>query len=170
MDWTYIIAAFLQWSEQTILNFGYLGVFIVSIVSTATIFLPIPGFLFILAVSPFLNPFLLGVVAGAGMAVGELTGYLIGKGGSRALKKGDKKWLLKGEDWFKKGRGFLFIVIFAATPLPDDITGILGGMFNYDLRKFLLASFLGKTAMNLLLALAGFYGINWVMSVFGISL
>jgi uncharacterized membrane protein YdjX (TVP38/TMEM64 family) len=170
MVWESLIAGFLQWSEQVISSFGYLGVFVVSVVSTATIFLPVPGFLFILAVSPFLNPFLLGVVAGAGMAIGELTGYLIGRGGNKALKKGDKKWLRHGEDWFKKGRGFLFIVIFAATPLPDDITGIVGGVFKYDWRRFLLASFIGKTIMNILLALAGFYGINWIMSLFGISI
>jgi len=169
MDPGSILAVFLQWSVYIIQNYGYPGVFLVSMISSASIFLPIPGFLFILAASPFLNPWILGVVAGAGMAIGELTGYFIGKGGSKALKKSDKKWLKKGEGWFQRGRGFLLIVIFAATPLPDDVTGIVAGMFNYDWRKFLLASFIGKTIMNLLLALGGFYGINWVISLFGLS-
>jgi membrane protein YqaA with SNARE-associated domain len=163
MDWASLIAGFLLWSEQVILTFGYLGVFVVSVVSTATIFLPVPGFLFILAASPFLNPFLLALVSGAGMAIGELTGYVIGKGGAKAIKKKDLKWVKKGEAWFRKGRGFLFIVIFAATPLPDDVTGIVGGMFDYDWKRFLLAAFIGKTVMNLALALAGFYGFNWFM-------
>ena len=164
MDWASLVAGFLQWSEEVILAFGYFGVFVVSVVTTATIFLPVPGFLFILAASPVLNPFLLALVAGAGMAIGELTGYVIGKGGARAIKKKDVKWVKKGREWFRKGRGFLFIVIFAATPLPDDITGIVGGMFDYDWKKFLLAAFIGKTAMNLALSLAGFYGINWFLS------
>ncbi len=169
MDLATLTAGFLQWSEYVIVNFGYAGVFFVSMLSTASIFLPVPGFLFILAVSPFLNPWILGVVAGAGMAIGELTGYVLGKGGNRVIGKGEK-WLKMGERWFRKGRGFLIIAAFAATPLPDDITGILGGMFNYDLKKFLLASFLGKTLMNLILAFIGFYGINWLANVFGINL
>ncbi len=170
MEWAALVSGFLEWSRFMIENFGYLGVFLVSVASTATLFLPVPGFLFILAASPYLNPFLLGIVAGAGMAIGEVTGYIIGKGGSTAIKKKDKKWIKKGERWFTEGRGFIFIVIFAATPLPDDITGIVGGMFDYDLKRFLLASFIGKTIMNISLALAGFYGINWAMGAFGVNL
>jgi membrane protein YqaA with SNARE-associated domain len=170
MDWAAAVDAFLQWSRYMIETFGYAGVFLVSLASTATIFLPVPGFLFILAASPFMNPFILGVVAGAGMALGELTGYVIGRGGSAALSKKDTKWLRKGEKWFQQGRGFWFILIFAATPLPDDVTGIVGGMFDYDLKRFLLASFIGKTAMNLVIALAGFYGINWAMGALGVNL
>jgi membrane protein YqaA with SNARE-associated domain len=172
MDWASIVAGFLEWSQFVIQNFGYFGVFIVSAVSAASIFLPVPGFLFILAASPFLNPWILGVVAGAGMAIGELTGYALGRGGNRAVKKRELKWLSKGEEWFKKGkgRGFLFIVIFAATPLPDDITGILGGIFRYDWKMFLLAAFIGKTIMNLALAFAGFYGSSWLFNYFQINL
>jgi membrane protein YqaA with SNARE-associated domain len=170
MDPSSLAAGFLAWSEQAIAAFGYMGVFAVSFLSSATIFLPLPGFLFIVAAGPFLDPFLVGVVAGAGMALGELTGYLIGRGGSRALKKKDRKWLKRGEEWFRKGRGFLFIVIFAATPLPDDVTGILGGMFRYDWKRFLLAAFIGKTAMNLALAFAGFYGLGWLLGAAGTAL
>ncbi|MBN2331199.1 MAG: VTT domain-containing protein [Candidatus Aenigmarchaeota archaeon] len=170
MDWASAVNAFLEWSRYMIENFGYPGVFLVSIASTATIFLPVPGFLFILAASPFLNPFLLGIVSGAGMAIGEVTGYVLGKGGGAALKRKDMKWLKRGERWFSEGRGFLFIVIFAATPLPDDVTGIVGGIFNYDVKRFLLAAFIGKTLMNIALALAGFYGINLALSAIGISL
>lgn len=160
MDWATLIAAFLEWSDSFIAAFGYIGVFVVSMISAATIFLPVPGFLFIIAAASFLNPWLVGIIAGAGMAIGELTGYVIGKGSHHALKKKDYRWLKRGEEWFRKDRGFLFILIFAATPLPDDITGILGGMFKYDWRKFLLAAFIGKTIMNLALAFAGFYGIG----------
>jgi membrane protein YqaA with SNARE-associated domain len=160
MDWATPIAAFLEWSEGLIQAFGYAGIFVVSLVSSASIFLPLPGFLFIVAAAPFLNPWIVGIVAGAGSAVGELTGYAIGKGSYRALKKKDYKWLKRGEKWFRKKRGFVFILIFAATPLPDDVTGILGGMFRYDWRKFLLAAFIGKTLMNLALALSGFYGMS----------
>ena len=165
MDWGTLIAAFLEWSNSLIGAFGYVGVFVVSAVSSASIFLPLPGFLFIIAAAPFLNPILVGIIAGAGSAVGELTGYAIGKGSHKALKKKDVEWLKKGEKWFKDGKGFLFIMLFAATPLPDDITGILGGMFKYDWRRFILAAFIGKSILNIILALTGFYGLGMFMGL-----
>ncbi len=163
MDWATLITAFLGWSDGVISASGYAGVFVVSMISTATVFIPVPGFLFIITAAAFLNPWLVGIVAGAGMAIGELTGYVIGKGSHHALKKKDYRWLRRGEKWFEKDRGFLFILIFAATPLPDDVTGILGGMFRYDWRKFLLAAVIGKTLLNLFLALSVFYGIGFFM-------
>ncbi len=165
MDWATLIAAFLGWSEGIIHTFGYLGVFAVSVFSSASIFLPLPGFVFIIAAAPFLNPWLLALVSGAGMAIGELTGYVIGKGGSQAIKKKDKKWIERGEKWFQKDRGFFFIIIFAATPLPDDVTGILGGMFHYDWKRFLLAAFIGKFILNILLVFAAIYGITWAQNI-----
>jgi membrane protein YqaA with SNARE-associated domain len=163
MDWGTLTAAFIGWSGGLIQAFGYPGIFVVSMLSSASIFLPLPGFIFIIAAAPFLNPFAVGILAGAGSAVGELTGYVLGKGSHKALKRKDYAWLERGEKWFTKRRGFLFIIIFAATPLPDDVTGILGGMFRYDWRRFLLASFIGKTLLNLALALSGFYGIGFFM-------
>jgi membrane protein YqaA with SNARE-associated domain len=161
--WASLIAAFISWSEGLIQAFGYAGVFLVSLLSSASIFLPVPGFLFIIAAAPFLNPWIVGVAAGAGAAIGELTGYALGKGGSRVLSAKDQKWLKRGERWFTEKKGFLVIFLFAATPLPDDVTGILGGMFRYDWKRFLLASFLGKTLLNVALALSGFYGIGFFM-------
>jgi membrane protein DedA with SNARE-associated domain len=164
MDWATLIAAFLEWSGYMVETFGYAGIFIVSILSTATIILPVPGFLLIMAAGTVssLNLWLVAIISGAGMAIGELTGYAVGKGGGKALSMKDTKWLKKGEEWFRKGRGFLFIMIFAATPLPDDVTGILGGAFSYDLRKFLLATFIGKVIMNIALVFTGYYGFNWL--------
>ena len=165
MGWETLITAFLGWAGGFIGMFGYAGVFLVSMVSSASIFLPLPGFLFILAASPFLNPLIVGVIAGAGSAIGEMTGYALGKGSHNALSKREYAWLKKGEKWFRDRRGFLFILIFAATPLPDDVTGILGGMFRYDWRRFLLAAFIGKTLLNLALALSAFYGVNFVAPI-----
>jgi len=165
-----VIASFVAWAGYVIANYGYAGAFVVSLISSASIFLPVPGFLFVLAAGALLNPVALGVVAGAGSAIGELTGYLIGKGGGGAMKKKDVKWVKKGEKWFREGRGFLFILIFAATPLPDDVTGILGGMFNYDWKRLLLASFIGKVAFNIVLALAGSFGLNSILGALGAGL
>ncbi|MCB0107342.1 MAG: hypothetical protein KDE53_15585 [Caldilineaceae bacterium] len=55
-------------------HWGYLGAFLISLVASATIILPAPGIVVIMAMGAALNPFVLGIVAGLGSAFGELTG------------------------------------------------------------------------------------------------
>jgi len=155
------------WARYLIDTMGYLGVFFVSFIGSATIIFPVPSFIVVFFVGAVMNPWLVGISAALGNALGELTGYLLGKGGGKIIEKRYKKGVGKYKEWFKKDRVFLLITIFAATPLPDDIVGLMCGIFNYNIKKFLLASFIGKLVLNLLLAWGGFYGLRWVLSVFG---
>lgn len=43
-------------------------------------------------------------------------------------------------------------------PLPDDVAGILGGIMEYDLKKFLVAATIGKVVLSTAIAWGGFYG------------
>ena len=51
----------------------------------ATIILPVPGLIFVFALGHTLNPLVVGLVAGPGAALGELTGYLAGYGSSAVI-------------------------------------------------------------------------------------
>jgi len=66
---------------QELERYGYAAVFLVGLVSNATLIFPIPG----LAVSSVLggvfNPWIVGLVGGLGQALGELTGYMAGYSG-----------------------------------------------------------------------------------------
>jgi len=146
--------------------YGYLGVFLVSFIGSSTIFLILPSDIVIFIAGALLNPFLVGIIGGVGEALGETTGYFLGLGGRKILDKKYKKDVRKWEKMFKKYGGFFIIILFAATPLPDDIVGIIGGTLKYPLKKFLLASIIGKIIMGLILAYGGFYGINWIKEVF----
>lgn len=159
---------FQQWSQEILSAWGYLGVFIVSFIGNATIMLPLPSIFVVFLAGAFLNPWLVGLAAGMGAAIGELSGYLIGRGGRKVAEKKHHKWLKKTKHWIKKRGIFPVLVVFAATPLPDDVAGIVAGLLNYDWRKFILASFIGKAAMNICVAWAGFYGSIWVLSCFGL--
>lgn len=160
---------FIIWAKEVIENFGYLGIFFINFIGCATIFLPLPVAPLVFIFGAVLNPLFVAIFAALGAALGELTGYGVGLGGEKVLEKKYDNLFEKGREWFKKDRGFILIVLFAVTPLPDDITGILGGLFKYNLKKFLLASFLGKMIMNLALAFGGFYGIGWILNIFNIS-
>jgi membrane protein DedA with SNARE-associated domain len=78
----------------------------------------------------------------------------LGYGGRKLLKE-KNKWLKVAESWFKKN-GFITIFIFALTPLPDDVVGIIGGMAKYDIRKFFIASLLGKIILSLAISYLGY--------------
>lgn len=160
----------LQFFFDLVINYWYLGVFLIGFLSSFTIFLPTPAFIvvFILAGPQFgLNPILLGIVGGLGAAVGELVGYVIGYGSKELLLKKYKKRLDKLEETFKKYGASLIIFVFAATPLPFDLIGIFCGAVKYPVKKFFIPLLIGKIVKYLFIAIAGFYGMAWVSKILG---
>ena len=69
--------------------------------------------------------------------------------------------------WMERHGAFSIVILFAMTPLPHDVIGILCGVINYNIKKFFLATLIGKVIMNLFIAWGGFLGVNWVLTVFG---
>ena len=141
-------------------GYGYLGAFLISLVSSATIILPIPGLALIFALGDAYNPVLIGIAAGAGSALGEITGYMAGYSGQIVLK--NNKTYLRMERWMKR-RGSIVIFVLAFVPNPIfDLAGAAAGVLRYPLWKFLLVCFLGKTPKSILVALAGAWTLEWV--------
>jgi len=141
-------------------------------IGSASIIFPLPHFLIIIAAGKILDPLLVGLISGVGSAIGELTSYGLAFGivfGGRKIRKRKKskheKRLLKKIDMaFKNRWGFPFIFIFAVTPLPFDLIGLYCGAVGYDVKKFFLATLIGKIIISLILAYSGFYGIDLVMA------
>lgn len=134
-------------------NYGYLGVFLVTLITTGAFVLPIPYLAVIFRAGTFLNPVAVAVVAGLAAACGEMTGYLLGLSG-RELVAGNR-WRLAAERWMAR-YGFASIVLLSFIPNPFfDAAGIAAGALRYPAWRFALACFLGKTAKFLLVALGG---------------
>lgn len=160
---------FFEWGYDLVENLGFLGIFSINLLSTSTVFFPLPNYILVFIFGGIFNPWLVALFSALGAAIGEGVAYGLGRGGGYILKKAQKKYFLKGKEWFEKGRGFLIIFLFAATPLPFDVIGILSGALNYELKKFFLAAFLGKLVASLTLAFGGFYGIHWILNIFKLS-
>jgi membrane protein DedA with SNARE-associated domain len=162
-----VVQSFIAWSQFFVAQWGYAGLFLISFIGNATIIFPIlPTFLIVFGLGSLLNPWLVALSAGLGAALGELIGYWLGRGGRKVLKS-HSKWFKIAEKWKEKYSIFAIIIIFAATPLPDDVTGIMAGMINYNMKKFFIACLIGKIANNLALAWAGFFGIKWILNILG---
>jgi uncharacterized membrane protein YdjX (TVP38/TMEM64 family) len=142
-------------------GYGYLGAFLISLLSSATIILPIPGLALIFALGAAYDPFLVGLAAGAGSALGEITGYMAGYSGQIVLK--NNKTYLSMERWMKR-RGSVVIFVLAFVPNPlFDLAGAAAGALRYPIWKFLLVCFLGKTPKSILVAFAGAWTLDWVL-------
>ncbi len=143
-------------------SLGYLGVFLISLFSSATIFLPAPGWIVVVELGRLLDPLLLGVSAGVGSAFGELTGYFAGSGTIALLKLKSNKLFKKHKEWIKKNN-FLAILLLSFIPNPlFDFAGLYAGGSGMDIKKFLLACAIGKSLRFFLLAYLGWLSLDFL--------
>jgi len=67
---------------------GYAGGFVAMLLSSATVILPAPGLAVVAALGVTVSsPLLLGIIAGTGAALGEITSYLAGYGGHKIIEE-----------------------------------------------------------------------------------
>jgi len=141
-------------------GYGYLGVFLISLLGNATVILPVPSLAVVFAGGGVLNPLLVGLVAGLGEPLGELTGYLAGYGGSAVIA--DTPRFERVKDWMRR-RGFLTLFVLSAIPNPlFDLAGIAAGALRYPVWRFLAACWLGKTSKALILAYLGSFSVGLI--------
>lgn len=131
--------------EETGTNYGYIGIFGISLVSCMTIVFPIPYIPAIIAISAStpLDPFWIGIFGGTGAAIGKFTEYALGRSGIETFSG---KWRNKigiAERFFDK-YGFLSIVLVTATPLPVGVMFLVAGMAGYSALRLLAAGITGK--------------------------
>jgi len=136
-------------------SYGYLGAFLLSLVANATILLPFPGFLMLFALGAAFNPVFIGLTAGIGGAIGEMTAYLLGYTGRAVVE--NTRFYNQAVRWLDRW-GVLTVFVFALTPLPFDVLGVAAGLLRFPFWKFFIACWLGKTVLCVSLALAGAWG------------
>lgn len=142
---------------------GYPGIFLFSLLYNATLILPVPGLLITSAMGAVFNPILVAISAGTGATLGELSGYAAGFSGQGVIEK--RKWYNWVTEWMKKYGG-ITILVLAFIPIPVfDIAGMVAGALRMPLWKYLLFSWVGKTAKMFLFAFGG----ASILSLFGLS-
>lgn len=145
-------------------GYGYLGAFLISLIAAATVILPVPGIVLIAALGSAYNPVLIGLAAGGGAALGEITGYMAGYSGQVVVE--NSRVYQRLEQWMKR-RGLIVIFFFSLVPNPFfDLAGAVAGILKFPLWRFLVICFLGKTLMNIGIASLGGWGFTWVTEHF----
>ena len=154
---------------------GYGGALIVSLIGNATILFPFPyiGVPFVLGgltdevTSMFVfDPWLIGVVAGFGALIGEMTGYLIGYGGGKLIDQEQTNGFKHYIENHPRATP-LVLWFIAATPIPDDVLIIPLGAARYPWWRVAIPLFIGKTMFLMAIAWAGRFGLDFVEAIFG---
>jgi membrane protein DedA with SNARE-associated domain len=147
---------------------GYAGVFLANLASTATVFIPVPGLTaagqtLIVTQGKELNPIIVGLLGGTGMALGEVTAYAAGAAGSEAAEEGRLQAprlvrpaverVIGWVDWLMDHYGFVTLLTLSAIPNPFfELAGLTAGATRMDFRRFMVAVLIGKNIRGLLLA------------------
>jgi membrane protein DedA with SNARE-associated domain len=145
-------------------QFGYAGIFLIALVANATVLLPAPGVAIIYAMGAVFNPLWVGLAAGTGGALGELSGYLAGFSGQAVIEQTDMYNRFK--PWVDRYGGWAILVL-SAIPNPFfDVAGIAAGIAKMPMRTFLLFTWIGQIIKMSSFAIAGYYSITWLTSFF----
>ena len=155
----------LEWMEQFALQFGYLGVFIISFIGSVSVVFPIPYTLVIFFLGSVLDPFFVAVSGGLGAALGEFSGYALGYYGRTVVSEERRRkmdYMVKVFDRY----GPVAIFLFALTPLPDDLLFIPLGVMRYAFWKAFIPALFGKTLMTFILAYSGQQSITIIETLF----
>jgi uncharacterized membrane protein YdjX (TVP38/TMEM64 family) len=138
---------------QQLAHLGYGGIFILSILTNATLILPVPGVVLTTAMGAIFNPFWVAIAAGLGAAIGEITGYLAGYSGQIIVEQ--TEWYDRLKHWMKS-YGDITVLIMAIVPNPFfDLAGMAAGMLKLPLARFLIWCSIGKIIKMMVFAYSG---------------
>jgi membrane protein YqaA with SNARE-associated domain len=153
-------------------TYGYIGLFAISLISAASIVMPMPGAAAIAGAGALLDPILgipapllVGLVAGPAETLGELTGYAAGYGGSGLFR--ERAFYPRVKEWMER-RGVITLFLLSSFPNPlVDVAGVAAGAVHLRLSHFFLGVLPGKVIKNTYLAAGGLASAELVRRLFG---
>lgn len=144
-------------------TFGPLGLFLVSIIDSSFIPLPIPGVtdvMLVLMAARHENWPLLVVIASLGSAVGGYLSYHVGKSGGIAFleKRVPERVFRLVCDWMER-HAILAVALPAILPPPMPLSPFVlaAGALRMSQRKFLSAFIISRTVRHIIAAVLGLY-------------
>lgn len=135
-----------------------LWAFTLSFMSNAVPYMTVPYLLLIAAYGAGLGDpwtkLTVAVTGGLGAALGKLVVYMVGSSTRRFMSEETKRNLELFTRLFRRS-AFIAVVVFAATPLPDDVIYVPLGVAGYSKALFLAGVAIGKVIITGLAVLFG---------------
>ena len=160
-------------------KYAYIIAFVVNFMAGATVIVYVPGVPTVFALGGIVHfPFVVGIVAGLGEALGGFTGYMLGRGGESYLKEPQSNGRIQGafqkiysriDRWMGK-RGYLTVFLASAIFNPFYMFfGATAGATRMAPWKYYLASAAGKMVKATYVAYLGAWGMGYILGWLGIS-
>lgn len=157
--------AYAAGGSEALLELGYPGIFLATLLSAASMFIPVPLGPAAVTLGALLDaplglpaPLLVGIVAGSGSALGEITGYLAGSSGKARVSESRLGARISRD---VRRYGPLAIFAFAMIPNPFlDVVGIAAGAAGLRLPGFIAGLWPGKVINYTLLATLAALGVD----------
>ena len=151
------VMSYFDVSVEGFATTAYLVVFVTTLVSNASIIVPVPIFAAIMiAAASKWDPILIALIASIAGTLGEITGYYAGYLGKKIIVTETTPGYEKLVDWMKR-YGPLAIFLLSLQPiLPFDIAGLISGASRIPLWKFLLPCWAGKFPKYIVICYFGF--------------
>lgn len=148
-------------------RYGYGGLFLIALLRSASVVIPMPGGGIVFAAGGLLDPVfgipapvLVGLTAAVAESFGELTGYGAGMGGSTMITERQLYKRVKG--WIRK-RPFTAVLAMSLFPSPVfDVAGLAAGTARVPIQTFYPALLMGKTIRGITVATMGYYSIGLI--------
>jgi len=148
--------------KNLLLNYGYPGLFLASVISGFNILVPIPIVSFLpLLLEAGLNYWLTVLVISLGVTGGDMLSYLVGRVGREISKQGHIERAAKLKRFaqrFSIAPLFILFLFAAFVPFPNEIIVIPLAFLGYQVKKVLPVALAGNLVFNYL-ASQGFIGL-----------
>ncbi|MGH2627148.1 MAG: VTT domain-containing protein [Anaerolineales bacterium] len=145
-------------------EYGYPGIFLVSLLSNATVILPAPGLALTFSMGAVFHPAGVALASATGAAIGELSGYVAGFSGQGVLAR--TQIYERVEGWTRR-YGAWVILFLAVIPSPlFDLAGAAAGALKMPVLRFLAFCWVGKLIKMAIVAYAGAASIDWLARLF----
>lgn len=129
---------------QQLGGFGYLGVFVVTLVANATVVVPVPYYGLVARLAQELSLPGVIVAGAAGSTIGEAVAFFVGRSG-RAVVSETPFYTWVQRQMRHPLRAFIALFLLAAPPNPAfDIAGLTAGAMGVPLWLFATAVFCGR--------------------------
>ena len=143
-------------------EFGYVGLGLVSFFGSLIPFVPLPAFVFLatMAVGDQFNIHILAILSALLSAGAKQIIFYASYSGRRIMSEKTRKRMKPFERLVKRyGAGAAFFA--AATPMPDDLVYVPLGLAKYNPKKFFVATFTGKIVLHYIIVLiSNFFGLS----------
>jgi membrane protein DedA with SNARE-associated domain len=157
----------LRLGPEDLEEMGYPGLFLIALLRSASVLVPVPGGGITFAGGAVLDgafglpaPLMVGLTVAVAESIGEFTGYGAGLGGSRMLEA--RRSYQRVKSWIRQRAA---LTIFGMSMLPSpmfDVAGLAAGATRVPIRIFYPAMFSGKLVRGVIIATLGYYSITFI--------